>query len=393
MRRLLALCLTVWIASACVDGNATMPPPTSSASAGADAIASAAPIMLRDDERDALRRGPDASAHSTFPTAGSHVPAQADPRSATILSPHITTVAGAFPIMPWATYPAGAADLDTLRQPLGEWSKNLVAMLERRRHPQPGVDPEPDLRNMFAEPRVAQVVVRSLAGANITGQPELVLTDWRLNGGVMRAWGSPAFADVTVRAHDHGPTEDVALSWRMRVQPIGFWYRVIDLFDPASGTWMIGEGPRYSAVELEAELRWAAQAYLGNESYSSFRPSNGNFGGADTAFSRARTKAIDELNRRFATGALTERSFENVTARIERFEPAWFGGDGVVTVMLSGRLVETVAGGQRVTSDFTQRLKFLRTFDFWTAVDAQEDDGSWDSGGNLALAEVARPHG
>lgn len=359
-------------------------------------IASLSPITVsdrEDRERDAFRQGPDASAHRSSPAASAQVPAQPDPRSASILSPHVTTVARPFPVTPWATYLAGAADLDLLRAPLGEWSKSFVAMLERRRHPQPGVDPEQDLRNMFAEPRVAQVVVRSLAGPNITGQPELGLTDWRLNGGVMRAWGSPAFADVTIRAHDHGPTEDVELSWRMRVQPIGFWYRVIDLFDPASGTWMIGEGPRYSAVELDTELRWAAQAYLGSESYSSFRPSNGTFGSADTAFWRVRAEAINGLNRRFATGALTERYFEGVTARVERFEPAWFGGDGVVTVMLSGRVVETVAGGRQVTSDFTQRLKFLRTFDFWTAVDAQEDDGSWDSGGNLALAEVARPHG
>jgi hypothetical protein len=398
MRRLLTLWLAVWLVSACVDGNAAVPQPTPSATANADPIAVPATAADREGRPDdEVRLGPDAGTHHSPGIANPAVPrdppAPPDPRAVAILSPSIRTIAAPFAIAALQTHAATPADLDAIRPTIGDWSKNLIGMLERRRHPQPGVDVELDLRNIISEPRAAQVVVKSLATATITGQPEITLVDWRLNGGLMRVWGSPAFLDVTVRARDHGPTEDVDLTWRMRLQPIGLWYRAIDVFDAASGTWLIGEAPRYSAVELNAELRWSAQSYLGNESYSGFRPTNSTFGGADTAFWRARTAAINELNRRFAAGELSERYFEDVSATIERFEPAWFGGDGVVTVMLRGRLVETVAGGRHVTSGFAQRLKFLRTFDFWTAVDAQEDDGSWDSGGDLALADVARPHG
>jgi hypothetical protein len=394
MRRLLALWITTWLAAACVAGGATTPAPTPAPPASAEVSATRSPVSLGDREdrtHEAAVAGPDAGARPPMGLSPAGSPPNV--RSISILSPAIATVPTRFAVVPMSTRAANTSELEALRQPVGSWIDQLIAMFERRRHPQPGVDPELDLRNTFTDQRVAQVVVKSLAGPDITGVPALTLTGWQLDGALMRAWGTPAYVDVTIRVHDKGPYEDRALSWRMRLQPIGFWHRVIDLYDASSGSWLIGEAPRYTALELDAELRWAAEAYLGNESFSSFRPSNAAIGGADTAFSRVRTEALNALNGRVAAGALAERYFENVTARIERFEPAWFGGDGVVTVTLRGRLVETIAGGKQVTSDFTQRLKFLRTFDFWTAVDAQEQDGSWDSGGNLALAEVARPHG
>jgi hypothetical protein len=364
MRRLLALWMTTWLAAGCVAGGATTPAPTPEPAATAEVSATGSPVSLGDREdrtHEAAVAGPDAGARP--PMGLSPAGAAPDVRSIAILSPAIATVPTRFPVVPMSTRAATTSELEALRQPVGSWIDQLIAMFE------------------------------SLAGPDMTGVPALTLTGWQLDGALMRAWGTPAYVDVTIRAHDKGPHEDRALSWRMRLQPFGFWHRVIDLFDATSGSWLIGEAPRYTALELDAELRWAAEAYLGNESFSSFRPSNAVGGGADTAFSRVRTEALNALNGRVAAGALAERYFENVTARIERFEPAWFGGDGVVTVTLRGRLVETVAGGKQVTSDFTQRLKFLRTLDFWTAVDAQEQDGSWDSGGNLALAEVARPHG
>lgn len=392
MRRLLALWLVAWMAFACVGGNATPHPSASPADASADATP--VPVVSGSDREDrshdVFRKGPDAGTQAALPTSS---PSATMLRSATIVSPIVTTIVTPFPVSPMATHPATAADLDLARQSMADWSKSFVAMLDRRHHPQPGVDPELDLRNMFSEPRAAQVVVRSLAEPSISGEASLTMTGWRLNGALMRSWGSPAFLDVTVTAHDHSPAADLDLGWRLRVQPVGFWYRVIDLYDPAAGAWMIGDGPRYSPIELGTELSRAAAAYLSNESYSAFRPTNAVFFPPATPFSRVRSEAVNALNRRMATGALTERYFERVTASIERFEPAWFGGDGVVTISLRGTLIETVAGGRKATSDFTQHLKFLRVSDAWTPVDAQEDDGSWDSGGDLALAEVARPHG
>jgi hypothetical protein len=208
----------------------------------------------------------------------------------------------------------------------------------------------------------------------------------------MRAWGSPAYADITVRAADHGAT-DVSLRWQLRLQPIGFWYRVMDLREPANGDWVIGTAPRYSALELETEMRNAVASYLGTESYSSFRPTGVPMNFADAPFFRARTAAIDELNRGYAGDKFRERYFADVRTSIALFEPAWFGGDGIVTVTVTGSVVETRNNGTRTSTSFVQPLKFLRTPDMWIAIDAQNDDGSWASNGNLALAEVARPHG
>jgi hypothetical protein len=265
-------------------------------------------------------------------------------------------------------------------------------MLDRQRHPQAGVDPALDLRNTFTDTRLSAVVMRSLASGDIYGQPTLTGAGWTLDSAVMRAWGSPAFADITVNAVDHAAT-DLSLSWRMRLQPIGFWYRVIDLRAPSGGEWVIGTAPRYSALELETEMRAAVGTYLNAESYSSFRPTGAPMSFADAPFFQARTAAINDLNRAFAEDQFRERYFEGVRSSIELFQPAWFGGDGVVTVTVTGSVVETRNNGAKTSTAFVQKLKFLRTPDMWIAVDAQNDDGSWASNGNLALADVARPHG
>lgn len=173
---------------------------------------------------------------------------------------------------------------------------------------------------------------------------------------------------------------------------MGFSYMVIDLFDRTTGGWLLGNEPRYSAIDLETELPAAASQYLSSESFS---PGRDPYSGVipETQFGKIRNDAILALGAVKAAGKVVDRYFENVTATIDRFEPAWFGGDGVVTVRVAGTLVETSATGtQRIA--FVQPLKFFRTPDgFWTPVDAQEADGSWDSGGDLALAEVARPRG
>ena len=397
MRRPFAILFAIWAAAACaVDGNAAptaAPPASAEPTSGPVAVPMPAPIAdVPDNERYRFQPGPDASVPN-----GRAAPAPAPPsadavRAVNILTPSVSVLSAAYAVEALPTRAASAAELADLRQPLGGWVDSFIAMLERRRHPQAGADPELDLRSMFTDARLSMVVVRSLAPATILGEPTLTGSSWDLDGAVMRAWGSPAYVDVTVTAVDHGAT-DLPLRWRLRLQPIGFWFRVMDLREPTSGAWVIGTGPRYSALELETEMGSAVAWYLNSESYSSFRPTSGAMRAADAPFFRARAAAIDELNRQYAADAFRERYFENVRSSIERFEPAWFGGDGIVTVTVTGRVVETGNNGTKATTSFVQRLKFLRTPDSWTAVDAQNDDGSWASEGNLALADVARPHG
>jgi hypothetical protein len=393
MRRAFAILFAVWVAAACAAANGgAVAPATTAAPTTAETSAAPVAALPREDRSldERFLQGPDAMAIHAAQQAPALTPEAK--RAVDILSPSVTVVPAPYGIDALPTRAASAAELADLRGSVGGWVDSFIAMLDRQRHPQAGVDPALDLRSMFADTRLSSVVMRSLASGNIYGQPTLTDAGWTLDGAVMRAWGSPAYLDVTVKAVDHGPS-DVPLLWRLRLQQTGFWYRVIDLREPVSGDWVIGTAPRYSALELETEMRNAVGWYLNNESYSSFRPTSAPMSLADAPFFRARTAAIEDLNRAYAADQFRERYFENVRSSIELFQPAWFGGDGIVTVSVTGRVVETRNNGTQTATSFVQRLKFLRTLDSWIAVDAQNDDGSWASDGNLALAEVARPHG
>jgi hypothetical protein len=78
--------------------------------------------------------------------------------------------------------------------------------------------------------------------------------------------------------------------------------------------------------------------------------------------------------------------------KILRFDPATYLGDGILTVSVSGRLIEKDSVGTSRTTPFTQQTKFLRTVrggvSTLNAVDQQSTNGTWDSGGELALYAV-----
>ena len=393
MRRSAAILFAIWAAAACavVDGNATAPAAAPSAAVAATAEPLSAPPHDDHQPPVSFQQGPDAQNARVAQQAPVALGPDAR-RAVEILTPTVGVIPTAYAVEGLPTRPATAAELASLRAQLGGWVDSFLAMLERQRHPQAGVDPGAELRNTFSDTRLSSVVTRSLAAGDIYGQPTLTGAGWLLEGAVMRSWGSAAYADIAVNAIDHTPT-DVPLQWRLRLETNGFWYRVIDLRDPANGAWVIGTAPRYSSLELETELRNAVAAYLNNESYSAFRPTSYAMSFADAPFFRARTEAINELNRAYASAQFKERYFESVRSSIERFEPAWFGGDGIVTVNVVGSVVETRSNGATVRTAFTQKLKFLRGHDMWIAIDAQNEDGTWASDGRLALAEVARPHG
>jgi hypothetical protein len=249
------------------------------------------------------------------------------------------------------------------------------------------------LRALTAESRVAHVLERwTDVNWTETVPRTFVAGGTRVLGGLDRAWGSTAYVDVVVDLLDRGATE-IPIHATLRVRPNGFSFTIVDLYDDATGRWLIGDQPRYAAVDLAAELPQAVAGYLSSESLAPGRDAFSGLIATETPFGRARNAAILGLNAQRAAGALSERRFDDVEASLVRFEPAWFGGDGVVTVRVTGTLVETTPAGARRVA-FVQPLKFFRTPEgAWIAIDAQEADGSWDSGGDLALAEVARPHG
>ena len=213
-----------------------------------------------------------------------------------------------------------------------------------------------------------------------------------------KPWGRLAMVEARMTLIAHIPrVKDQVRVLRVRLipQPQGSWY-VLDAYDEAARRWRAGDAPLYSIAAIEKDLPSYVGGYLWNESYVQGGQKQYPINYTETRFWSARRAAIEELNARFAAGALVDRHFENLTLQILRFDDTTFLGDGVATVRLAGTLVEVDGKGTKTSQRFTQLLKFYRqssAFAVYYPVDAQEDDGSWDSGGDLALGLVDRRYG
>jgi hypothetical protein len=211
------------------------------------------------------------------------------------------------------------------------------------------------------------------------------------------------FVELTLEFRDHAedpPAEgELWYTWHLRMPTAGTsMFAVADGYDGASArTWMNPGASYWSQALLETEATSAVAGYLWNESY--VPGGNPQFAAArpTTPFWQKRVDGLNHLNELFAAKQLTERRFENTSVRIDRFEPLTFFAGGVVTVTITGRLVE-VLNGKTIVENFSQPMKFFRfggsgaSISGWTAVDSQED-GVWLSGGNLALDKLETFHG
>lgn len=210
------------------------------------------------------------------------------------------------------------------------------------------------------------------------------------------------FIDVTMKFRDHAETApaegELFYTWHLRLPTEGFGvYAVADGYDDVHArSWMNG-ATYYDRPRLEREATSALGAYLWGESY--LAGSSQKFANVQdtTPFWHSRIEALNGLNALFNAGRLTERRFEGARVRIDGFEPLTAYGGGIVTVTLTGRLVETL-DGKTIRVDFTQPMKFYRFANSptqlagWTAIDSFED-GAWVSGGNLALDKLSTAHG
>jgi hypothetical protein len=162
-------------------------------------------------------------------------------------------------------------------------------------------------------------------------------------------------------------------------------------------TWTRPNAAYWSTSLLETEAKSAIAGYLWNESYVPGGNQQFSSNRDTTPFWRQRIEGLNRLNALFVAGTLTARRFEDMTVRIDAFDPLTYFGGGVVNVTIGGRLVEVISG-RTVTETFTQRMKFFRFggsglgLSGWTAVDAQED-GVWLSGGDLALDKLQTSFG
>jgi hypothetical protein len=223
-----------------------------------------------------------------------------------------------------------------------------------------------------------------------------------------KPWGRVAYIDATLTYADRITAADGKTSSVSHVQQARFvnqghgMYKVIDGYDPALARWVDGEQPRWSALALEAEapnqMGWFFQreSYVPGEQYPHAAPPGGRF--LITAFDTAWNDSLGRLDASYAKKEFTTRRFEDLTVRISRFEPATFLGDGVVTVVVNGRLVTAAASGPERSTSVTRTLRFYRItrdglFANWQVVDEQGANGAWLSGGSLELAEIDQDRG
>jgi hypothetical protein len=223
-----------------------------------------------------------------------------------------------------------------------------------------------------------------------------------------KPWGRVAYIDATLSYVDVVTAADGTMSsTRHSIQ--GRWahqgqgqYKLLDGYDPILGRWVGGELPRWSALGLQAEapigVGWVLEreSYVPGDPYPHGTPATGRF--LNTPFDNAWNDTVLKLDASFSSGEFKTRRFDDVEVRVTHFAPATYLGDGVVTAVVSGRLVTAAAGAAERSSPITRTLKFYRiTRDglmaSWMPVDEQGPSGTWLSGGDLALSEIDQDRG
>ena len=389
MRVLLPTVVALLVASAC----------SPSASTATDPIAPATPALsiaietLPPDERP---EKPDPTPLPIAPPPQARPVAWEIPASATF--PFVKLAPGAITI----TTPPPLLDV-TVRsheweqQHLEQWSREYAQLLTRVAAIGRAPEAEQQLAWWHAGGAYMNVVRTWVYGGPAPRTFES--RDLTVERVYAKPWGRLALVEARMTLAIHipgGADETRTLHLRLVLHGQSMW-QVLDGYDQEAARWPAGDAPRFTAQMLETEIPANVASYLSTES---FTPGGDHLFAVhreNTRFWALRGAALDELNERFRGGTLLDRHFEDLTLRVVRFEPATFLGDGVGTVRLDGTLVEYDGKGARVAERFSQQLKFLRVPDLsgaaYYAVDAQEDDGSWDSGGDLGLGAVDWPHG
>jgi len=211
---------------------------------------------------------------------------------------------------------------------------------------------------------------------------------WRGQNGVMLVEGTIVFDDeaATPDSHWYEPH-----SWTIRGLGQSGSFFVVDGAELGSGT--LGPVAGFDSRTLDGEVARQVQNHLSEEQASPgggrpVSPYNG------TAYWDARKAALDQLFSLAERGILTDRHFEGVTAQVTEFTPSSYLGDGLVTVHLTGTLVE-VMRGVRHAYPVDELVRFQRTASaqaMWLALDGNDGSG-WLMHGDYSAAPVSVGHG
>jgi hypothetical protein len=290
---------------------------------------------------------------------------------------------------------ATAEEIETSNQQLAGWTSSFAEMLGGYQwlytaDAQKQLDLKANFERMVAPGPFAEVL-KVWAARDASNARQFTTSDARILKVYATPWGRAAYADIAFKLIDSGGAQESTRDLRVRVT-VGRSWRAIDAWDTTASRWLLGEAPQYSALALESEAPSAVSNYLYSESYVA--------GGSEqyaqrpglSTFLQARIDAINDLNNAFKSHRIVDRHFEGTTVKIVRFDPASYFGEGILTVSVSGRVVVTDGSGISRQTPFTQQMKFLRTvrggFPNLNAVDQQSTNGTWDSGGELALYAV-----
>jgi hypothetical protein len=296
---------------------------------------------------------------------------------------------------------------------LRNWMPSYLEVLDKYRSDQTSPANRAMFESMHAPGPYTELIRQSLVasfgfGASAPQKRGFELEQLTIQHMYAKPWGRVAYIDATLTYVDRITAADGRTSTIRHVQQGRYvnqgqgMYKVTDGYDPMLGRWVDGEQPRWSALALEAEGPNAIGFFLQRESYVPAEPyvhaapPGGRF--LITAFDNARNDLLMKLDASYAKGEFTARRFDDVAMRVTRFEPATFLGDGVVTVVVTGQLLTIAAGAPARSTPVTRTLRFYRiTRDglnaSWQAVDEQDANGVWLSGGDLALAEIDQDRG
>ena len=180
-------------------------------------------------------------------------------------------------------------------------------------------------------------------------------------------------ADRTVEPH----------AWRVRALSQGQFL----ILDGTEGSAPLAPMPAFDLATLDSEVAAQVSNHLHQEVAGPQATPSSPFKG--TAYWDARTAALDWLHELSTRGTLTDRHFENMRALITKFTPTSYLGDGYATVHLQGTLVEVIDGVRHSypvnESVVFQRFSLAQAT--WTAVDGQNDDGTWIANGSYGTPQ------
>ena len=213
-----------------------------------------------------------------------------------------------------------------------------------------------------------------------------VLESLRIESLYRKPWGTLAMADVRVTIADHavdGSAPDQREAGLLRLSG-DRRLNVIDSWDTSTGRWFNGHVPENPAGLREAVVQpigW----HLRTESWVAGLPAETYWDGAGaTPFQKARAAYLATLDR----AATRTRTFDTVTATIERFDTFAEMAGGMATVRVAATLVTTDASGRTQRQGIARRVKVF--FGNWSpeVVDEEITPGVWRSGGDLALIDI-----